>query len=86
MTSERRGALCLTLPQPLSFLTGQDYEWYGVKYFTAFFSYGQTHSVNYLKYPHMLDSHSAFHLPPEIKVRLVPRSRGGRAYKVPFVF
>lgn len=53
--------------KPLSFLTGRDYEWYGLNYFTDFFSYGPVHSVNYLKYPHMLDCHSAFHLLPEIK-------------------
>ena len=52
--------------KPLSFLTGRDYEWYGLNYFTDFFSYGPVHSENYLKYPHMLDCHSAFHLLPEI--------------------
>ena len=51
--------------KPWSFLTGSNYEWFAVNYVFEFFS-NKTHTVNYLKYPAALDSHSCYHVLGEI--------------------
>ncbi|GMH54716.1 hypothetical protein TL16_g01730 [Triparma laevis f. inornata] len=48
--------------KPIGYLTARHYEYYCTNYFLDFFNYGIEHSVNYMKYPHMLDCHSSFHL------------------------
>ena len=59
----------LLVLRPICFISGRSYyNVYAVNYFTDFFAYGQDHSAHYLKYPHSLDAHSAFHLLPEIQV------------------
>lgn len=53
--------------KPFCVLIGRDYELFAFNYFVDFFSYGKTHSCNYLKYPHALDAHSSFHVLHEIE-------------------